>query len=181
MPKPFAASCLRRSASFRRQTGLSIVTFDRMLAQLRGPWAIAQGNKQRCGRPWEVGGLEEHLLVMLLYYRCYVTQEFIGFFYGVDRSVICRTIKRIETLAKPLFGVRRKPVISRKEAEALIVDCTEQPIQRPGDDAAQRLHYSGKKKRHTLKTEYVVTEPPQVCRRLFGLSYAAMACSLAWA
>jgi hypothetical protein len=25
-----------------------------------------------------------------VYYRCYVTQEFIGFFYQVDRSVICR-------------------------------------------------------------------------------------------
>ena len=157
MPKPFSLSSLRRSASFRRLIGLSTVTFDRMLAQLRGPWDIAQGHKQRSGRPWEVGGLEDHLLVMLLYYRCYVTQEFIGFFYAVDRSVICRAIKRVETLAKPLFGVQRKPVISRKEAEALMVDCTEQPIQRPGDDAAQRSHYSGKKKRHTLKTEYVVT------------------------
>ena len=157
MPKPFALSRLRRSASFRRLIGVSTVTFDRMLARLRGLWAMAQSHKQRSGRPWEVGGLEDHLLVMLLYYRCYVTQEFIGFCYGVDRSVICRTIKRIETLAKPLFSVQRKPVISREEAEALMVDCTEQPIQRPGDDAAQRLHYSGKKKRHTLKSEYVVT------------------------
>lgn len=157
MPKPFALSRLRRSASFRRLVGLSSVTFDHMLAQLRGPWAVAQGNKQRSGRPWEVGGLEDHLLIMLLYHRCYVTQEFIGFFHGVDRSVTCRAIKRIESLAKPLFGVQRKPVISRKEAEALMVDCTEQPIQRPGGGAAQRSHYSGKKKRHTLKTESVVT------------------------
>ena len=27
----------------------------------------------------------------------------------------------------------------------------------PGADAVQRAHYSGKRKRHTLKTEYVVT------------------------
>ena len=94
---------------------------------------------------------------MLLYYRCYVTQEFIGFFWNVDRSVICRAIRRIEAHAHPLFGVRRDPKITRREAEALIVDCTEQPIQRPGADAVQREHYSGKRKRHTLKTEYVVT------------------------
>ena len=25
--------------------------------------------------------MEDHLLVMLIHYRCYVTQEFIGFFY----------------------------------------------------------------------------------------------------
>jgi len=63
----------------------------------------------------------------------------------------------VEALARPLIGVGRTPKISRAEAEALIVDCTEQPIQRPGTDAVQREHYSGKKKRHTLKTEYVVT------------------------
>ena len=58
---------------------------------------------------------------------------------------------------KRLFGIRRAPQISRAKAEALIIDCTEQPIQRPKDDATQRAHYSGKKKRHTLKTEYIVT------------------------
>lgn len=134
-----------------------MATFDRMVAQLRAPWEAAEQRKAKSGRPWEVGGLEDHLLIMLLYYRCYVTQEFIGFFWQVDRSVICRAIRRIEAHAQPLFGVRRDPRITRREAEALIVDCTEQPIQRPGEDAVQRAHYSGKKKRHTLKTEYVVT------------------------
>jgi len=128
-----------------------------MVAQLRAPWEAAERRKAKSGRPWEVGGLEDHLLIMLLYYRCYVTQEFIGFFWQVDRSVICRAIRRIERHAHPLFGVQREPKITRREAEALIVDCTEQPIQRPGADAVQRAHYSGKRKRHTLKTEYVVT------------------------
>ena len=148
---------LRRSACFHRLTGVHVATFERMVAQLRAPWEAAERRKTKSGRPWEVGGLEDHLLIMLLYYRCYVTQEFIGFFWKVDRSVICRAIRRIERHAQPLFGVRRDPQITRREAEALIVDCTEQPIQRPGDDAVQRAHYSGKKKRHTLKTEYVVT------------------------
>ena len=127
-----------------------------MLKQLRGPWEQAQRRKRKSGRPWEIGGLEDHLIVLLLYYRCYVTQEFIGFFYQVDRSVICRAIQRIEAPVKRLFGIRRAPRISRAEAEALIIDCTEQPIQRPKDEASQRAHYSGKKKRHTLKTEYIV-------------------------
>ena len=91
-----------------------------------------QASKRKSGRPWETGGLEDHLLIMLIYYRCYVTQEFIGFFYRVDKSAICRAIKRIETLAKPLFGVQREPKLSREEAEAVMLDCTEQPIQRLG-------------------------------------------------
>jgi hypothetical protein len=139
-----------------------VATFDRMVAQLRTPWEAAERRKAKSGRPWEVGGLENHLLIMLLYYRCYVTQEFIGFFWQVDRSVICRAIRRIERHAQPLFGVRRDPKITRREAEALIVDCTEQAIQRPGEDAVQREHYSGKKKRHTLKTEYVVTDQGRI-------------------
>lgn len=157
MPHRSFSAQLRRSACFRRLTGVSVATFDRMVAQLRTPWDTAARRKAKSGRPWEVGGLEGHLLIMLLYYRCYVTQEFIGFFWRVDRSVICRAIRRIEAHAQPLFGVRRDPKITRREAEALIVDCTEQPIQRPGEDTVQRAHYSGKRKRHTLKTEYVVT------------------------
>ena len=120
------------------------------------------GRKGRSGRPWETGELEDHLLIMLIYYRCYVTQEFIGFFYNVDKSAICRAIQRIEKLAKPLFGVKREPRVTRTEAEALIIDCTEQPIHRPGDDVVQKRHYSGKKKRHTLKCEYIVTKKGRI-------------------
>jgi hypothetical protein len=96
LPHLFSASRLRRSASFHRLTGVSIATFDQMVARLCGPWGAAERRKAKSGRPWEIGGLEDHLLVLLLYYRCYVTQEFIGFFYQVDRGVICRAIQRIE-------------------------------------------------------------------------------------
>lgn len=158
MPSVFSAARLRHSASFPRLTGVSIATFEEMLSQLGGPWDAAQARKVKSGRPWGSGGLEDHLLIMLIYYRCYVTQEFLGFFCHVHKSAICRAIQCIETLAKPLFGVRREPRISRKEAEALIIDCTEQPVQRPKDDTVQKSHYSGKKKRHTLKTELIVTK-----------------------
>jgi hypothetical protein len=162
MSRPFSAALLRASASFVRLTGVSVTTFDGMLKQLAGPWEKAQLHKAKPGRPWDVGGLEDHILIMLIYYRCYITQEFLGFFYNVNKSAICRAIQRIEMLARPLIGVKRKPNISRKEAEALIVDCTEQPIQRPGTDAKQREHYSGKKKRHTVKTEYIVTRKGRI-------------------
>ncbi len=157
MPSPFSAARLRRRPGFHRLTGVSVAAFDAMLERLRAPWDAAQRAKVKAGRPHEIGGLEDHLLVMLVYYRCYVTQEFLGFFYKVERSAVCRAIKRTEAVVKPLYGVRRAPRLTRREAEAVIIDCTEQPIERPGEEAIQREHYSGKKKRHTLKTEYVVT------------------------
>ena len=162
MSKAFSAARLRQSASFPRLTGVDVATFDRMLAQLTAPWNEAQARKVKSGRPWETGELEDHLLIMLIYYRCYVTQEFVGFFYHVDKSAICRAIQRVEKLAKPLFGVKRAPRVTREEAEALIIDCTGQPIHRPGKDAVQKRHYSGKKKRHTLKNEYIVTRKGRI-------------------
>jgi hypothetical protein len=162
MSRAFSCARLRGSASFRRLAGVEVVVFDQMLKRLEGRWRRVQQRKIKEGRPFETGGLEDHLLIMLIYYRCYVTQEFIGFFYGVDRSVICRVIKRIEEIAKPVLGVRREPHVTRQEAEALIIDCTEQPIYRPGDNVIQKAHYSGKKKRHTLKTEYIVTEQGRI-------------------
>jgi hypothetical protein len=92
----FSAARLRRSACFRRLTGVSLPVFDDMLARLAGPWDATQRRKRKPGRPWKGGGLEDHLLVMPIYYRCYVTQECLGFFYNVDKSTICLAIQRIE-------------------------------------------------------------------------------------
>jgi hypothetical protein len=44
----------------------------------------------------------------------------------------------------------------------VIVDRTEQPIQRPGSEARQRQHYSGKKKRHTVTNEYLITRKGRI-------------------
>ncbi len=97
------------STSFVRLTGVSVATFDKMLKQLADPWRKLQLHKAKSGRPWDVGGLEDHLLIMLIYYRCYITQEFLGFFYNVNKSAICRAIRRIEKLARPLIGVDGSP------------------------------------------------------------------------
>src|SRR5882724_8500328 len=101
MSRPFSAARLRAGASFVRLTGVSVTTFDSMLKQLAGPWEKAQLRKAKSGRPRDVGCLEDHLLIMLIYYRCYITQEFLGFFYSVDKSAICRAIQRNEKLARP--------------------------------------------------------------------------------
>jgi hypothetical protein len=39
-----------------------------------------------------------------------------------------------------------------------IIDATEQPVERPSDHEQQKAHYSGKKKRHTRKTQIIVNE-----------------------
>ena len=78
-----------------------------------------------------------------------------GCLYGVDKGTVSRALRRIEDLAVRVLGVKRAIKVSREEAETLIIDGTEQPIERPR--RKQRCWYSGKKKRHTIKTEIAVT------------------------
>lgn len=80
VPSPFLATRLRRGPSFHRLTRVGVAAFYAMLERLRAPWDAAQRAKAKEGRPHEVGGQEDHLLVMLVYYRCYVTRAFPGCF-----------------------------------------------------------------------------------------------------
>lgn len=36
-----------------------------------------------------MGGLEEHLLVLLIVYRCHITQDFLARLCRVDKGTIC--------------------------------------------------------------------------------------------
>src|SRR5271170_1144239 len=157
----FNSAWLRGKKQFRSLTGVDVATFDTMIERLRPYWQKRVVEpKNRSGRPWGVGGLEDHLLVLLILYRCAITQDFMACLYGVDKAAICRSLRRIERLAAQVLGVKRSIRVSREEAEAMIIDCTEQVIQRPS--RKQRCWYSGKKKRHTIKTEIVVTEKGKI-------------------
>ncbi len=153
----FNSAWLISKRQFRNLTGVDAATFQQLTERLRPHWQeLVVASKNRAGRPWGVGGLEDHLLVLLILYRCAITQDFMACLYRTDKSTISRTLRRIEALAAPVLGVKRTIRVSAREAEALIIDCTEQPIERPS--RKQRCWYSGKKKRHTIKTEIVTTE-----------------------
>lgn len=152
----FNAAWLVGKRQFRQMTGVETEAFRTMVARLAPHWDERVVDvKEKDGRPWGIGGLEDHLLVLLILYRCAVTQSFLACLCGVDQAAISRAVARIEKLAARVLGVKRAIRVSREEAEALIIDATEQPIQRPC--RKQKCWYSGKKKRHTIKTEIVVT------------------------
>ena len=128
----FNSAWLVRKGQFRSLTGVTADTFREMVERLRPHWRERVVEpKNRSGRPCGVGGLADHLLVLLILYRCAITQDFMGCLYGVDKATVSRSLRRIEGLAAPVLGVKRRIRVSREEAEALIIDCTEQPIQRP--------------------------------------------------
>jgi hypothetical protein len=49
------------------------------------------------------------------------------------------------------MAISKRKRLSKQEVECLIINATEQPIERP--QKRQKPFYSGKKKRHTIKTE----------------------------
>lgn len=156
----FKASSLLYKRQFGYLTGVSPEVFVSMASRLRPAWERLCRCKNRAGRPYGVGGLEDHLLVMLILYRCHITQDFVALLYGVDKATICRSLRRIEPLAKRALGVKRALRVTEDEAQALLIDATEQPVQRPR--RKQKCWYSGKKKRHCIKNEIVTTQTGRI-------------------
>jgi len=77
--------------------------------------------------------------------------------------VLCCECSRITIPCERVLSVRPTPFIQIRLANRflgrlgyrfnLVLDATECPIERPADNAVQRLHYSGKSKQHALKYE----------------------------
>ena len=155
---------VRKPSFFRTFTGLSADEFDKLLSDLELVW-LARKAKQSASRPRQrkpgAGRkaklrLADRLLLTLLYYRAYITQEFVGLLFGVDKGTVSRKVQELSLCMAGVFRIPEKKVrIDPDDLEAVFVDATEQPVNRP--KRGQRRSYSGKKKRHTVKHQVVVT------------------------
>ena len=84
----------------------------------------------------------------------------IGFMFGIDDSRVCRIIKTLEPLLANLVGIKKNRTLTHEEI-AQLIDVTEQVIERPAKK--QKYYFSGKKRRHTFKTEIRVTPEGKIC------------------
>lgn len=155
---------LKRSPeTFRRLTGLTPTAFAELLAQVEPAWhAAQQRRRQRPNRRRKPGAGPKHslsvadqLLMLLIYYRTYVSHAFLAFLFGIDDSTVCRNFRVLEPLLAGIFRIpERKVEIQPDEIKEAFFDGTERPKYRP--KKKQKRYYSGKKKRHTLKNQVVV-------------------------
>ena len=155
---------LKRSPdTFRQLTGITPAAFDRLLADLEPRYRQADAKrKNRPGRRRKPGAGRKHalpladrLLLLLLYYRTYTTHAFLGFLFGVDGSAVGRNINPLQPLLAGSFRIpERRVELEPEDLRELFFDATERPTRRP--KRGQRRYYSGKKKRHTIKTQVVV-------------------------
>jgi DDE superfamily endonuclease/Helix-turn-helix of DDE superfamily endonuclease len=158
-----AARLLLTPNTFRRLTGLTPVAFQRLRAEVTTADQQARTRRaSRSGRQRKAGAgrkptlpLADQLLMLLIYDRTYVPHTFLGFLFGLDDRNVSRTNRRLEPpLARIVRIPERKVDVNPEGIRELFFDSAERPTNRPV--RSQRRFYSGKKKRHTLKTPVVV-------------------------
>lgn len=164
-------------AIFRNLTGIPLALFDQLLDDLRPAFTadrrrrLDHPDRQRAFGGGDDFDLEpdDQFLLTIFWLRHYPTQEVLGYLFGVSDSTAKRAIDRClpllekagkDTMRLPDPGRGRRKNLSALLKDtpdvAVIIDTFEQPVQRPRK--RQKRFYSGKKKRHTLKSQVAVDE-----------------------
>jgi hypothetical protein len=161
---------------FRSFTGLEISEFNEIYAKIESRYneherkrlfRTKRERKVGAGRPFKLK-VKERFLMLLVYYRLYITYTLSGFLFDLDQSNICRDISIIEPLVKLCVPLPKKLYKRTRRLRTIdeveeyfpgfraFVDSSEQEIPRPKNKRKRKSYYSGKKKKHTVKTQYMV-------------------------
>jgi hypothetical protein len=166
----------KNSSHFRNFSGLEVSEFDTLNYQITTRYsAFEEKRLQRNDRKRAVGAghpfvlsLTDRLLMLLIYYHMYPSSTLLGYLFGLSQTSVLKSIKKLEPLVSEALPLPKKEydkvrrLQSIDEIEAMFpgfkafLDATEQEIPRPKAKRKRRTHYSGKKKRHTVKTQLTV-------------------------
>ena len=106
--------------------------------------------------------------MLLVYYRLYITYTLSGFLFDLDQSNVCRDICIIEPLVKLCIPLPKKLYKRTTRLRTIdeveeyfpgfkaFIDSSEQEIPRPKNKRRRKRYYSGKRKKHTVKIQYMV-------------------------
>lgn len=144
---------------FRQLTGMTLAEFADIIEKVDPLVKKAFGVM---GRPRKLPTSADKLSLLLIYYRTYVSHEFLGYFVGLDNSNVCRLFQRLEPLVAKKIHIKKDRTLTEDKVRELIIDATEQPIQRPKKSQPRKRYYSGKKKRHTQKVEISINDQGKI-------------------
>lgn len=137
--------------NFSRLTGVKLSEFCEILRKVSPKWDEVQQKKKIAGRTSKLKTLEDEVLLVLIYYRFYVSFQFLEMLFDLDESNICRHIQKIEPILASVIKINKNRELTQSDLETILIDATEIPIQRPLKN--QRKYYFGKEKSHTMKFE----------------------------
>jgi len=165
-----------KPSTFRSFTGLEVSEFESLYLELESVYEeyevkrlSRRGRKRRigAGRPFKLP-LKDRLLMLLMYYRLYITSTLTGFLFDLDQSNVLKNIRVLEPLVKECIPIPKKLYERAERAKTVeevedyfpgfkaFIDATEQEIPRPKNKRKRRSHYSGKMRRHAVKVQLTV-------------------------
>ncbi len=111
--------------------------------------------------------IKEQVLLTLVYLSQFPTFQYLGIQFEVSESTAHNIFHEWVITLGELLPATLLEQLKKKETDyelvqeiltqyELIVDSAEQPIERPSDYEEQKKFFSGKKKRHTRKTQFIV-------------------------
>ena len=77
-----------------------------------------------------------------MYYRCYITYDFLGYLFNLHNSNICRLFKLLESIVAKVIHIQKDKNLTEEIVydNLLIIDTTEQKIQRPSKNQRNAHH-----------------------------------------
>jgi len=116
-----------KDTDFKRLTGVQRETFEMMLK-------VVEKGLRDFGRPTKLSRADQ-LLMTLMYWREYRTEFHIAQSYGLSESTVCRTIQKVENalVRSGKFRLPGRKALQSSDTvfEVVLVDVSEQPIERP--------------------------------------------------
>lgn len=161
---------------FRSLTGLTVPEFDQISTEMDSKYEeyerrrLSRRKRKRdvgAGRPFKLKP-RERLLMLLVYYRLYITYALSGFLFDLDQSNVFRDLNILESLLKECIPLPKKIYKRTKRLRTIdeveqyfpgfkaFIDSTEQEIPRPKNKRKRKSYYSGRKRKHTVKTQLMV-------------------------
>ena len=111
----------KKPRTFNRLFGVNVDQFDVILNQVEPEWQRRVTDRyKRPGRDYKLV-LANRVLMLLLYYRSYITQDFIGCLFGIDDSRVCRIIRTLEPILAKVMAISKCKHLSQEEVESLII------------------------------------------------------------
>ena len=175
---------------FRSFIGLELSEFDAICQEIESKYPeheikrLSKRTNRKEQRIRSIGAgrhfkhsVKDRFLMLLVYYKLYITHTLSGFLFDLDQSNVHRDIRYMEPvvsncipLPQKLYNITRR-LRTVEEVEIYFpgfkafIDSTEQEIQKPKDKRKRKNYYSGKKKKHTVKKQYMVNKEGKILHK----------------
>jgi hypothetical protein len=168
----------KKPAIFKNFTGLEVAEFDALISKIEEQYnayeqkRLAREDRKRgigAGHPFKLS-LTDRLLMLLMYYHLYPSSTLLGYLLDLGQTNVLKDIRTLEPLAREVLPLPKKQNDKVKRLQTVeeievmfpgfkaFLDATEQEIPRPHNKRKRKTHYSGKKKRHAVKTQLTVNK-----------------------